>query len=273
MVDPYQRRLSELTRRGRAPAPAERAVPRKPPPSVPEGRVVENGAGAHLLVEEPAAARIAAEGGPALPPGGGTHLFEEGEAAVRTSRPLFFDLETTGLSAAPLFLSGTLSLGEEGASIHQLFARDYSEEASVVAATAEEIAAADCLVTFNGKSYDLPFLRARAAIHRISLRADLPHVDLLHAARRRWKGRFPDFRLQTLEKLFVPGDRRGDVPGGDIPGLYHDYVACGFEPRLMNVFRHNARDLITLARLFFLLAGGGEDEGKGGKGVAYQGDR
>ncbi|MBN1826093.1 MAG: ribonuclease H-like domain-containing protein [Candidatus Eisenbacteria bacterium] len=268
MADPYRKRLSQLARRGRATSPAARPVSSAPPPCVPEGRIVESGAGAHLLVEEPASRRIAAEGGPPFPPPGEAFVFEEGGRTIETRRPVFFDLETTGFRSTPLFLSGTLGTGEDGGLVRQRFARDYSEEGSVVESTLEEIAAADCLVSFNGKSYDLPFLRARAAIHGIPFRLDLPHLDLLHAARRRWKGRFPDFRLQTLERLFHREERRDDVPGGDIPDLYHEYVRSGFEPRLMNVFRHNARDLITLARLFFLLAGGEEDEGRGGKGVA-----
>ncbi len=202
---------------------------------------------------------------------------------------LLLDLETTGFAGTPLFLAGLIEVGggvtgdrdddststpAGGASdgsrgdprgdervgppaprITQLFARDYSEEAAVIEAIASRLARRPTLVTFNGKSYDLPFLRDRAACSRIALPEPGDHVDLLHAARRRWRDVLPDCRLVTVEAHLGGGPRIGDVPGREIPARYHDAVRRGDPSGLASVFLHNALDLVTLARLYVALAG------------------
>ncbi len=171
---------------------------------------------------------------------------------------LLLDLETTGFSGTPLFLAGIVEVDAAARppKIAQLFARDYSEEAAVIEAIAARLALRPTLVTFNGKSYDMPFLRDRAACHRIPLPEPADHVDLLHAARRRWRDVLPDCRLQTLEAHLGGGyGRVGDVPGAEIPGRYHDAVRRGDPSGLFGVFLHNALDLVTLARLYVELMG------------------
>jgi len=55
-------------------------------------------------------------------------------------------------------------------------------------------------VTFNGKSFDVPSLRLRYAFHRLSAPLPEEHVDLLHIARRHFRGVLPDCKLRTLER-------------------------------------------------------------------------
>lgn len=198
----------------------------------------------------------------------------DGDLARGAHAPLLFlDLETTGFSGTPLFLAGLVEV-EVGAAagstapaesagpaaprsprIEQLLARDYSEEAAVIEAIAARLARRPTLVTFNGKSYDLPFLRDRAARHLIPLPEPREHVDLLHAARRRFRGILPDCRLATLEAHMSGAPRVGDVPGWEIPARYHDAVRRGDPSGLAGVFLHNALDLVTLGRLFVMLHG------------------
>ena len=119
------------------------------------------------------------------------------------------------------------------------------------------MARAVTLVTFNGKSYDVPFLKDRAACHKVTLPQPGEHHDLLYAARRRWRGVLPDCRLTTIEAHLGGRPRVGDVPGAEIPARYHDAVRRGDPSGLAGVFLHNARDLVTLARLYLSLR---EDE-------------
>jgi hypothetical protein len=172
---------------------------------------------------------------------------------------LLLDLETTGFAGTPLFLAGFLEVGPgRGDCIEQLFARDYSEEAALLDALSSRLARADLLVTFNGKTFDVPFLRDRAACHHIAIADPARHLDLLHPARRIYRGILPNCRLQTLESHMGGMTRAGDVPGWEIPSRYHDAVRRGDPSGLFGVFLHNARDLLTLARLY-LEVGGGED--------------
>ena len=169
-------------------------------------------------------------------------------------RALFLDLETGGLSSSPVFLAGTMRWNGEDFVLRQIFARHYGEEAALLEALAEMMPEFDTLVTFNGKSYDLPFLHQRASLHGVPLRAPAGHLDLLHLARRRWKHDLRDCRLQTLERHVCRRVRSGDVPGEEVPGLYHDFVRRGDPYRLIPVFHHNLLDVITMAEILRALS-------------------
>jgi uncharacterized protein YprB with RNaseH-like and TPR domain len=80
-------------------------------------------------------------------------------------------------------------------------------------------------------------------------------VDLLHVARRLWRGRFEDCRLTTLERRVVGISRSGDVPSREIPALFHRFVATGNLAELRPVLHHGRVDLLTTARLFSIAAG------------------
>jgi hypothetical protein len=193
---------------------------------------------------------------------------------------LVLDLETLGFQGHPLFLIGLLlpereapeeELPEEGlpeeelpersgqVRLLQLLARDYGEEEAVLEAFVAASANHPVWVTFNGKAFDLPFLRRRAAFYRRTFREPRTHIDLLHPARRIWRGLLPDCRLKTLEARVFGRWRGPDPAGGEIPRLYHDFVATGDPSGLVQVLRHNLEDLVTLLRLYaFLDLGVGE---------------
>jgi len=133
----------------------------------------------------------------------------------------------------------------------QLLARDYAEEALILRGTAGLLASRKLLVTFNGKSYDAPCLRERSVYHGVACGLDrLAHVDVLHPARRRWRGRFGDCRLQTLERSVIGITRTGDVPSAEIPAAYHAFTANPDPDALRPILHHGRVDLLTTARLF-----------------------
>jgi len=181
------------------------------------------------------------------PPRDEEELVRLAEAGL--SRALFLDLETGGLSSSPVFLAGTMRWNGETFVLRQYFARHYGEEATLLRALGELTSEFEFLVTFNGRSYDAPFLKGRAVTHGLKLRLPPRHLDLLHAARRRWREDLPDCRLQTVERHVCGRWRTGDVPGEEVPGLYHDYVRKGDPWRLIPVFHHNLLDVITMAEI------------------------
>jgi uncharacterized protein YprB with RNaseH-like and TPR domain len=81
------------------------------------------------------------------------------------------------------------------------------------------------------------------------------HCDLLHHARRRWRERLPNCKLQTLEQAICGRRRRGDIPGRAIPLAYHEFVRTGDAWQMRNVLHHNALDLVTLLQLSICVAG------------------
>ena len=179
----------------------------------------------------------------------GAHRDLVAAARLTLDRSVVLDLETTGFASTPVFLAGCLLPQEDDFLVMQYFARDYSEERALVAAVAERLADAQVLITYNGKSYDLPLLRDRAALHGLRVPEPALHLDLLHHARRRYRGRLPDCRLITLEASRLGRHRFQDVHGSEIPRLYHDFVRSGDFTPLLPVFHHNIFDLLTLSSL------------------------
>jgi uncharacterized protein YprB with RNaseH-like and TPR domain len=162
---------------------------------------------------------------------------------------VFVDLETGGFASSPVFLAGTMHWNGSDYVVRQYFARDYAEEAALVDELTRFLASFDTVISYNGKSYDVPFLGDRAALHHVAFTRPPRHLDLLHHARRRWKGVYRDCRLVTLELYVCKRRRSGDVPSDEVPGLYHDFVKYGGAHRLVPVFHHNLLDVITMDEL------------------------
>ncbi|HEU4726202.1 MAG TPA: ribonuclease H-like domain-containing protein [Candidatus Eisenbacteria bacterium] len=164
-------------------------------------------------------------------------------------RLLYLDIETCGLSGVPVFLVGLGFVVDRNIVFRQLFARDYAEERALLFELSRIARDFDALVTFNGKTFDAPFLQDRAVHHRVPFALPQPHLDLLWMARRRWKAHLPNCRLQTLEWRVLRRRRGGDVDGSEIPGHYHDYVKRGEAHRLVPVFHHNLLDVVAMVEL------------------------
>lgn len=165
-------------------------------------------------------------------------------------RILYLDIETTGLgAAAPLFLVGLMYSKGDRLVVDQLFARDYSEESAVLAHLAGVARGFEALVTYNGISFDVPYIRDRSTIHRLAFAPPGVHVDLLLVARCVVGKRTPNHRLQTLETHLCKRSRVGDISGAEIPGAYHEFVRTGNARDIANIMHHNRLDLVTMLQL------------------------
>lgn len=169
---------------------------------------------------------------------------------------IFFDLETTGFCCCPLFLAGTLKFKPDGWTVEQLLARDYSEEAALIRAIDDHVNGFSHLVTFNGKSFDIPYIRERAKYHRLNFSPPLNHFDLLHHARRKWKSRLPNCRLRTLEYYILGKRYWGSIDSWEVPCIYHRFVHTNDARRLIEVLRHNLLDIVSTAELLVYLTEG-----------------
>jgi uncharacterized protein YprB with RNaseH-like and TPR domain len=169
---------------------------------------------------------------------------------------LFLDLETCGLAGSMIFLIGLLRYDGGALVLEQLLARNYAEEQAILDALWQRTQSASLLITFNGKTFDWPLVQYRSTYHRFpaaKVQNDLMHVDALHHARRRWRDRLPNCRLQTLERFLCGRHRSGDIPGRDIPDAYRQFVATGRDDQMHQILHHNALDLITLMQVTMLL--------------------
>jgi uncharacterized protein YprB with RNaseH-like and TPR domain len=165
---------------------------------------------------------------------------------------LFLDTETTGLAGGTgtyAFLVGMGFFQDDAFLVRQYFMRDYEEEAALLEAVAGLAGRFELVVTFNGKSFDLPLLESRYAMsRRPAPLGRLVHLDLLHPSRRLWRQRLDNCRLTSLE-THLGHQRAQDVPSWVIPSLYFSFVRGGDPLPIAQVFEHNVQDLLSLACL------------------------
>ena len=96
-----------------------------------------------------------------------------------------FDIETLGLypKQNPMILAGIMAVKEDGTcQVRQLFAENSKpeEEHFLLAELEQELSQFDCILTFNGKRFDIPYVRERAARLGFSdYRSEPFNLDLL----------------------------------------------------------------------------------------------
>jgi uncharacterized protein YprB with RNaseH-like and TPR domain len=188
-------------------------------------------------------------------------------AACDPTRALYLDTETTGLSGGTgtiAFLVGLAwwtwasdvpapgpQAGGPTLVLEQILVRSLGEEGPMLAHVRGRIQAAGLLVTFNGKSFDLPLLRTRFIMARAEPPAEPPHLDLLHVARRVHKERTPTegCRLVALERDVLGFERSADVESRDVSECYLHFLRTGDARGLLAVVEHNAWDVVAMAAL------------------------
>ena len=177
----------------------------------------------------------------------------------KMDRLLFLDTETTGLSGGAGTVAFEIGVGwfdARGMVIRQYVMRNYAQEAAMLGDIAKLFEKADTIVTFNGKSFDLPLLESRMVMNRIRLHVTAyPHLDLLHAARRVYKLRLGRCNLTTLENAVLGKTREDDLPGAQVPARYFEYLKTGEFALLEDVLRHNFEDVRSLAELTAAICG------------------
>ena len=171
-------------------------------------------------------------------------------------KTLFLDTETTGLAGGTgtsAFLIGIGFFYENKYIVEQYFMRDYIEESPMLRLIAEKAEDYELIVTFNGRSFDLPLLETRMIMNRIDpVFNRLHNLDLLHPARRIWGLSLENCRLGTLEEEVLGFERtEDDLPSALIPDIYFDYVKFGDADPLYKVFYHNEKDVVSMVGLLF----------------------
>ena len=131
-------------------------------------------------------------------------------------RLVFFDTETTGLKGAGtlIFLLGFIEQIEDKFKLTQYVLPGPDHERGFLYASGlweNKLT----LVTYNGKSFDVPQLETRWTMNRNTLPPLLrhAHIDLLHGSRRIWKEEISTFRLTNIEEEKLGFFRQDDIPG------------------------------------------------------------
>lgn len=166
----------------------------------------------------------------------------------------FLDTETTGLpggTGSYPFLVGLGIFEQDHFLLVQYFLENPAEEKALLSAISELFHPNDTIITFNGKSFDVPLLRNRYSLHRLSDPfTEINHIDLLPLTRRLWRNRIQSCSLANIELKIINIIReKNDVPGWRIPQLYFEYLHSGDTHDITGIMYHNAKDIISLVVL------------------------
>lgn len=170
--------------------------------------------------------------------------------SIPTEELLFFDLETTGLGSSEQtypFLIGYATYALDKAHLTTLFADTPAGEEEILQDFIHR-AQGKTLVSFNGKSFDLPLVLRRAEKYGLANQLKkLMHVDLFHTIRRI----FPEkpARLTDAEERLLGFKREGDIRGAEVAQAYFEYLRFSKSDLREAILGHNESDVLSLISL------------------------
>lgn len=177
---------------------------------------------------------------------------------VQPGQLLCFDTETTGLAGGTgtrAFMIGAADRVDGQLRIRQLLTTTIAAEHTMLETFARWLEPDTVLVSYNGRSYDAPLLKARYRLARLPCPiTPLAHLDLLHPVRRRYRSLWENCRLATVERRLLQVLREDDLPGSEAPRAWRDYLAGGSATDLRRVLAHNHTDVRSLMQLLAYMA-------------------
>lgn len=175
------------------------------------------------------------------------------ELEVRDKKDtLAFDTETSGLSNGSgsfIFMLGLGYFEDDRYTVDQLILPDLNSEAAFLRQTELIFSRFPILLSYNGKSFDIPMLQSRLHFHMLpDFTKEIVHCDLLKLTRRYWKPLLGAVPLSNIEH-YVLKLQRGDeeVPGYLAPELYRDFLRDGDASHIEGVAYHNQIDVVSLS--------------------------
>lgn len=171
--------------------------------------------------------------------------------------PVFYDIETTGLSrnSTFLYLIGAVAYEEKNWQMYQWMIKDEAEEHKLLKIFSEFLQKFSCTIQYNGDSFDQPYLEARYQVHELpSPFENMPSLDLYRELKP-LKGLLKLSRMnQPSMEAFLNISERNYCDGGTCIRLYKQF-ASGKKPEAGEiVMGHNEEDLLGLGKIFFMLS-------------------
>lgn len=179
------------------------------------------------------------------------------ERLANKSRILFLDIETTGFLSgnSAVYLIGCAYFEYGNWVVKQFFASTEDEEEAILNSFFSFAEGYDMLIHYNGNSFDLPFLKARA--EKYNIQYDLDKKAGLDIYRRIYTYRnllkLPDCRLKTIEQ-FLDVYREDRYNGGELISVYNDYLTS-HDYGLYNILiSHNSDDMVGMLKVLPILS-------------------
>lgn len=172
------------------------------------------------------------------------------------------DIETTGLrpwSDAAILVGIVLTEADDTGTVTQkaiqIFAETLAEEEELLRETARILNDVDYVVTYNGKRFDMPFLKTRAKKNHLTF-PDPYDLDLYQVIRNysSLKNMLPSLSQKSIEHYMGLSDDRSDrIDGGESVDQYFRWLDTGDKETLNKILLHNRDDIVLLGKLLAVL--------------------
>ncbi len=167
-----------------------------------------------------------------------------------------FDIETTGLnpSYSKVILIGLLYFEDTDIVIEQYFCDASKYEKELLESFIDRFNYFDLYITFNGSSFDIPFLNKRLKKNSIEYEIDsYLNIDLCKVARQNKKTLgLKNCKLKTVED-FLGIYRDDTISGAESVELYKKYEASQDQDIKDKILLHNFEDILHLVPLLNII--------------------
>lgn len=164
-----------------------------------------------------------------------------------------FDIETTGLSPkfCKVILIGILFNHNNQTIIKQFFAKSEESEYELLNSFINEIKNFEKHITFNGTTFDIPFLNARFIKHNIDFKLETnDDIDILKFIKPfKKKLSLTDCKLKTVEK-YLGIYREDTISGKESVELYKEFASNQNNDLKEVILLHNYEDIYYLGKMF-----------------------
>lgn len=176
-------------------------------------------------------------------------------------KPCIFDIETTGLSAQrgnKIILTACLIPNSKGVTITQFLAENPYEEDRVIMATMDFLKdeSIDYLITYNGASFDIPFMKQRLATKNLPYVLNMYEFDLYNFIRSNTglKSQIGSLSQKNVEQHFgISSNRKDVISGRESVKLFAKYAINQDSVIEKIILTHNREDVLQLCHLFNII--------------------
>ena len=176
-------------------------------------------------------------------------------------KPCIFDIETTGLSAQrgnKIILTACLIPNSTGVTITQFLAENPYEEDRVIMATMDFLKdeSVDYLITYNGASFDIPFMKQRLATKNLPYVLNMYEFDLYNFIRSNTglKSQIGSLSQKNVEQHFgISSNRKDVISGRESVKLFAEYAINQDSVIEKIILTHNREDVLQLCHLFNII--------------------
>ena len=150
--------------------------------------------------------------------------------------PVFYDIETTGLSRKStfLYLIGAVGIEDETWYFHQWMAESDKEEETILRIFSQFLQQCDLLISYNGERFDQPYLEAR--YEKYGLPSPFEHKMFLDLY----------LILGIKDRIYNNGK--------ECIQLYKDFLKKRDAIMAEEILGHNLEDVLGLGRIFEMLS-------------------